>query len=464
MAITACLIVMACLGAVYFALARQRLGPVAIYIYVSVLFFLVRPLLLAFGLDAYFFEPWGVYVTNPDEAIGYALFYVTLWFLSFLAFYLLAAPIAPKIGLAFPHIAVERNVRMAFLILVGVTMINVVFTAYLFAKYGGIQAAVVAIRFRFELAGFSFLRLLPAVSAYYAAALFVAIAYLTTQGHRMPLPKMQLMVGSLLIVTVFCNLPLGDRDNVVFPFIAMLFAYSMTIYRARDSLSFGRRVRVLRRRVTFAQVVGIGVALMSVPLIMLYLRNVAADQATTGVLFAGPARTVTSALNLNLFDSLMLVVADWDLQGRYRAGQDFVNGVIQIVPRFLWPEKPGIITVDRWFKHEYTGATVGGGWPITGVGEWLLNFGVAGVIVGGAITGVLFRALKSRYADLRTNAVSNVFVFLIVVKIVPFGFDAAFPSRFILWLGPFWIFALILGRYRAAGAAGVHALHGLRAP
>jgi hypothetical protein len=73
----------------------------------------------------------------------------------------------------------------------------------------------------------------------------------------------------------------------------------------------------------------------------------------------------------------------------YQGGWSLANIFIAYIPRILWPDKP-IITIGQWITDTYgTGAQSATG-P-TWIGEFWMNFGLAGVLGGMFAMGLLLR-------------------------------------------------------------------------
>ena len=111
-----------------------------------------------------------------------------------------------------------------------------------------------------------------------------------------------------------------------------------------------------------------------------------------------------SALMQRYFDPSSVAYIYGDVQ---RNG--FMNGATMdyvtyaFVPRFLWPEKPGV-TRGRWFTY-YLGMADSEEEAVTSIGqtstgELYWNFGMAGVCLGmtaiGATVGILWRVASAR--------------------------------------------------------------------
>ena len=92
-------------------------------------------------------------------------------------------------------------------------------------------------------------------------------------------------------------------------------------------------------------------------------------------------RQIAISMHGSQFDALLLVMRDFDLSAGLRWGEDFAAGIAALVPRAIWPDPP-VSALGAWFRQIYEPETVNG-WPITLVGEWLVNFGWTGVAFGG---------------------------------------------------------------------------------
>jgi oligosaccharide repeat unit polymerase len=117
-------------------------------------------------------------------------------------------------------------------------------------------------------------------------------------------------------------------------------------------------------------------------------------------------RQIAIAMHGSQFDALLLVLRDFDLTAGLRWGEDFAAGLAALFPRAIWPDSPAS-SLGAWFRQVYEPETING-WPITMLGEWLVNFGWAGVLLGGVTSGYVLRAARDAYqadaeAEFRIN-------------------------------------------------------------
>jgi hypothetical protein len=123
-------------------------------------------------------------------------------------------------------------------------------------------------------------------------------------------------------------------------------------------------------------------------------------------------------------------------EGQFLDGQTFVMLLQDPVPRIIWPDKPSVPTAlaqitARLFRE-------GGASPLTVPGEFYVNFGDVGAIIGGIITGLLW-VLFDLLFDRRQR--DPIVVGLIALLITSFGlFDQSLTG-------------LIGGLYKNGGVA-----------
>jgi len=73
-------------------------------------------------------------------------------------------------------------------------------------------------------------------------------------------------------------------------------------------------------------------------------------------------------------------------------GESYVWWGFGWFPRAYWPDKPAI-DLGVYFKREVMGLTTGGAFNVTGPGEAFINFGWAGIVIGGLL-GWLYRRIE----------------------------------------------------------------------
>jgi hypothetical protein len=161
--------------------------------------------------------------------------------------------------------------------------------------------------------------------------------------------------------------------------------------------------------------------------------------------------TVAISLHMVRFDALMLVVQDFGDANTLRKGEDFLNGVLIAVPRAIWEGKPDILLIGRWFRALYEPWAFNG-WAVGVVGEYLLNFGTLGVVVGGMIYGTILQMIHRIYLRLgRTDPFSIMLCTVLTLLVFPEGSIIQALPRFVLWVGPLIVLAIFCRYFAVIG-------------
>ncbi|PRO71075.1 hypothetical protein C6Y40_23765 [Alteromonas alba] len=108
----------------------------------------------------------------------------------------------------------------------------------------------------------------------------------------------------------------------------------------------------------------------------------------------GPITALSLSMHLSEYDGLVLASRDVGKRFAFRDGEDFYNGLLAWVPRFLWKDKPLTHNVGLWFRQVYE-RDKNNGWPITAVGDWFVNGSWLYVFFGAALTGIIAAFLDS---------------------------------------------------------------------
>jgi hypothetical protein len=162
---------------------------------------------------------------------------------------------------------------------------------------------------------------------------------------------------------------------------------------------------------------------------------------------AGPARQVSLSLNATYFDAAMLAARDWPESYEYRYGEDFVTGVLGLVPRVLWQGKPDAIAPGVWFRQVYEPEKLNG-WPMGAAGLWYLNFGVLGLVLGGMLSGAFLGCLSTAQLRRPDNGFNTAVAVAVGIYVVGLGVDSDLLVRCVLWLLPLWA----IGRFVSPGS------------
>jgi hypothetical protein len=156
-------------------------------------------------------------------------------------------------------------------------------------------------------------------------------------------------------------------------------------------------------------------------------------------------------LNQNYFVGLAALRIDQE-QISYLYGRSIWEGVLALVPRVLWPDKPvyggsGTIVADMTGLHLNEETS----WGVGNVMEFEINFGTAGVVFGFLILGFAIGWLdyKAAAADARGDIGKLILFFLVGVALTQPGASivemaggaaaAAVAAYIWKWLWQFWL-------------------------
>lgn len=92
------------------------------------------------------------------------------------------------------------------------------------------------------------------------------------------------------------------------------------------------------------------------------------------------------------------LVMDYADRAGYSYGEKYLMFLpIALIPRFLWPDKP-VLQSGYWVTTEIYGQTSGyTSTAITGIGDFYLDFGIIGPLLGFALWGVLIGWIEARF-------------------------------------------------------------------
>jgi hypothetical protein len=129
----------------------------------------------------------------------------------------------------------------------------------------------------------------------------------------------------------------------------------------------------------------------------------------------GSASNEAFGAHFSMYGSLIYDVAPtW--------GSSIVSLLASAVPRVFWPDRPDEIYV---YYADQVNAVAGQGYAIHHATGWYLNFGVAGILIGAMILGVVWATCANAY--LHASAVRSRLLYLLAV-LSPCTFAAYVPD------------------------------------
>lgn len=126
---------------------------------------------------------------------------------------------------------------------------------------------------------------------------------------------------------------------------------------------------------------------------------------------------------LRQIDNVAVVVRDTPRLHPMLHGRDLlISPAVVLIPRALWPEKP-VVATGLDFAREYLGqrSTVTSSTGVTQIGDLFRNFGLAGVVIGMVLLGMIFGGLSR--AVQRTSPTGTLLIAALATVLAQFESD-----------------------------------------
>lgn len=408
------MLICAALGLFFWVALSLRSAPIVLSLMFFALIYCIRPAMIMLGANLV-----NPALFNDSAELGaFALIYAFLYLSAALVTVVILSAVRPGLGAGlFPEMS-SRVDTVSALVAILLTIVAMGIGVQLFLKFGSLQAILFAAKITKDLAGTFGLRSLVGLGAF-----FSSVALLISLRDR--------RIGK----TAIFSLCFGIN----------LFVFSLWGTRLEAFVLLSGTLLVLTSRA--GQIDLWGIAKFSVwgfcllfGATVLYIYRLAQLSGSWEVAFSRDLTTTTAvSMHMTRFDSLMLVVQDFTSGLHTRVGEDFYNGLIMVIPRALWPDKPSQLLIGQWFRQWYEPNAVNG-WTVGGPGEYLVNFGLAGVILGGIVFGVMLTVIHSGYRKMGADQPLSVMLSVVLVLIVvPEGSPIQLLPRVVLWCIPIWL-------------------------
>jgi hypothetical protein len=410
-------------------------GPtdvVLLFVLVFCLFYGFRPLLFVLGLDV----PYPTNLFFPEQLPG--LLTTTLLALScYLALAMVGIAAVTRSGTRgwAPFFAQrETDPRRALTATFVLTGVGALVSAYLVVRYGGIGGVIVAGKYDKALAGLYWLRSVSAVGAVLAVTTFIDLRRLGARSRVITAVALACAFANAFFVFMW-----GSRGVLVV--VAATVVLGLQPHRRRSRI---KRERVLVRLLVAVLLVVVAASGMRM------VRDTLSHGEVQGTYAASStSRQVSLGTNSVYFDAAMLSFRDWPSAHRFRGGEDFVNGVVGVVPRAVWSGKPQAIPPGKWFRQVYEPRKLNG-WPMGAAALWYLNFGWLGLAVGGLVSGLVIGMVAAAQRRRPRSGFNTGVAVIAAVFVLPLGVDNVTPMKLVIWLGPMWLLSFYVAPRRAA--------------
>ncbi|WP_236827224.1 MULTISPECIES: hypothetical protein [unclassified Blastococcus] len=420
---------------VYRALVRHPLDAMALVLYYLALQLLWRPLLLAAELDTPF--PTLLFQDRDTELLllrGQAvvvLFLVALW-----AGARLTTPLVRPVSVLFPQLRGPLPPRVLVVLAVVLTAAAAAATVALWLRYGGPSGLLQASKVDRSLADSRALRTLPLL-----AALLGVAAWFSVRGAGLQ----RLLLLALIALNGYLSWTWGARDVPVLSAVALLagaLIFGRTGRRAARRPD-GQWLRDPRWRLRFLLVPVLALALA-------FTLRAARDTVLWGDLAPtiegqGTVRQVAVATNNTFYDALLLYLDDWPDRFDFTGGADFVEGSVAAVPSVLaGPQEP---FVSPAVQLAQTYIDRNNGFPATPVGDWYVNLGYPGIVLGGLLSGLVARAGQFAFRRFLRDPLVWGFSLVFMVRIFPGGVWATSAPKWVAIGLPILAFTVLVNLF-----------------
>lgn len=394
-----------------FSLSKEKntwLSPIILPIAVIAPTFTIRPLLLILNIDTPF--PEYLFDKFDTKYHLYSCLFFNAWSLTYIIGTKLK-PIANNISKTLPRENKEYKTITIFITSLSITLVSTLIVATLIMKYGGIGGFIIAVKVKKSLTGLYFLKYIPVLGS-----IFCSYGLLNAIDFK---NKKLLFLFTLLLAINYCVImSFGERFSVATLFLALL---SSLLYK--KTISISTLISLLSAGLVF---------LFIISSIRFYLLTEGDNRKVSTL------NKISSSLHLVEFDSFSLLLKEEKKLDNHFYGRDFLAGLYSVTPRFIWPERPKSVNPGAWLRNQFE-PKIKNGWPITSTGEWYLNFGIIGVVLGGILSGSFAEAINKKYWNNTPSNLSIVFGAFLSIQLMYGGIRAIsiqywiyYPLAFVL--------------------------------
>jgi oligosaccharide repeat unit polymerase len=416
-------------------LARGPSDLVLLFLLVFALFAGFRPLLFVLGLDGpypdFLFPPAGAPLALTKTLLALSLYLL-------LALVGIAVVTSSGVKGWGPFFAkYDVDIKRSFTVTYVLTGLAAVLSAYLVARYGGIGGVIGAAKVEKSLAGMYVLRTIPAVGAIMGVATFIEARARSEVSRAFVLLPLACALANGFFVFLW-----GARS-------VLIVVGAMLILGLRSKRP-GKRAG--RQRVIARLLVAVVLVVVAASGMRMVRDTLVRGEVEDSFASASVWRQVSVGTNSIYFDAAMLSFRDWPSSYQLRDGEDFYNGVVGVVPRFIWKGKPAAITPGQWFRQVYDPRKVNG-WPMGAPALWYLNFGWWGLPLGGLLSGLAIGLVAAAQRRRPQHGFNTGIAVVTAIYVLPLGWDNQVLMKFVVWLVPLWLVGAYVAPRRARASA-----------
>lgn len=386
---------------------------------IMTILFLCRPLILFFGLSFPF--PQSHFPTTDWNLSALALLVGLIWSFFTIAFYSFMGSLASYgtwLLPSGPHPSKKVRPKFLWAIVLPPFLFCAFGTFMLIVQFGGFSGFVYASKVGKELKGqFIFQAAAPLTCM---LAIYATLASLDIKANVKRLSFHSWCFIAIFAACCALNFTWGNRYNIATMILTFMFSWHFYV----KNLKFRHLVTISLASAALLQ---------SLRLIRTFLLFEASGASQTGPHFDFWLQ-LSQSLHFVEFDAFMLALRDTGSTFDFRQGLDFKNGLLAWIPRSIYPEKESF-HIGWWFAQVYY-PWLKNGWPITTVGAWYVNFGVFGILLGAAVSGLFMRIFDKVYHSATTSPWHAAIGFGLVFLCLEIGVNTGFPQSFVLYIFP----------------------------
>lgn len=395
--------------------ADQLISPLGIFALTMLVYFVIRPLELAFSENELLTASYN-YTASPlqsvvelrsqeislfvhnrligsfDDAMTRALLALVLFFFSTLVGYRL--PVSRRLAASASRLGQGMQALDLRWVVVAWLAIGVCGEVLVLSQIGGPAGAAGGLATQGNFSG-DFVALV--ILNFYTAGLILWICW-----HPPTARAGKLLLAAAVAELALFYMLLGSRTLVLVPVLLVVSAWH-------------ERVQTFRLR-TF---VGIGVVVVLFASGYLALRQESASRPLKDAIADVPRNAVNARAILGASPVFDQVFAEMNLVPRtapYRYGGELAQGVLGQIPRAIYPGKPE--ANDLTFRKLVWGERFQAGRPVGAAGEFYRDFGFLGVVIGALLLGSLLRTVTGLQARAGPRAGRELRIALYVVAVL----------------------------------------------